>query len=173
MEVSKYSSRGKNPKRENSPDPHSTDEFKTLPPLWPLPDVLSGSHHHHHHTRTALRAHLFCVTTWEFHVAAQGASWTQPPRAPASERGQQAATLNSSQGPSRKQRLCGTTQGPSRGPLPPSTPGGAPEMQCVSPRLLFSPQLSLGSAKSSGCFSLPSLPHLAFVFCSLAVAAAI
>lgn len=59
--------------------------------------------------------------------------------------------------------------GPSESPVPALTPPGAPERQPVSPGLLFlySPSALPAPLAASLC------PHLAFVFCSLAVAAAV
>lgn len=102
-------------------------------------------------------------------TATQGSCFPAQPRESNRQPSPTAASRGGGGGVYPKQRLHSTTHGPSESPVPALTPPGAPERQPVSPGLLFlcSPSALPAPLAASLC------PHLAFVVCSLAVAAAV
>lgn len=155
----------KNLKRENSPDTHSQMNSGL-----PSGCVRTSCQH----PSTTIHGQLslpVCslsplgVPRGLLATATQGSCSQAQPR----ESNRQPSPTAASRGIYPKQRLHSTTHGPSESPVPALTPPGAPERQRVSPGLLFlcSPSALPAPLAASLC------PHLAFVFCSLAVAAAV
>lgn len=110
-----------------------------------------------------------CQSALCHHLGSPGASWPQPPRAPASKHNQERVTGNHLQRQPAERGGGGSTQSkgstappwPFRKPRPCShSPWGSREAACFSWASV--PLLSIGSASTSGRFSLP-----AFGFCVL------